>query len=69
MPQETTSPSKNPRGLKALPSNNVENSFSEDTFNVYYGFALRKAEEAGTISTTILQTTPSSCILTTAITI
>ncbi|TYH30545.1 hypothetical protein ES288_A01G104000v1 [Gossypium darwinii] len=46
MPQETTSPSRNPRGLKALPSNNVENPLSEDTFNVYYDFAQRKAEEA-----------------------
>ncbi|KAK8623085.1 hypothetical protein V6N13_117978 [Hibiscus sabdariffa] len=53
MPQETnsnpnfTSPSKNLRGLKALASDNVENSpTQEDIFNDY-DLAQRKAEEAG----------------------
>ncbi|KAK8527065.1 hypothetical protein V6N13_084936 [Hibiscus sabdariffa] len=52
MPQETnsnpnfTSPSKNLRGLKALASDNVENSpTQEDIFNDY-DLAQRKAEEA-----------------------
>lgn len=52
MPQETksnpifTSPSKNLRGLKALVSNSVEASHTEDIFNDNE-LAQRKAEEAG----------------------
>lgn len=58
MPQETnsnslfTSPSKNLRGLKALVSNNeAPFAFTEEIINDYE-LAQRKAEEAGTTSTT-----------------
>lgn len=56
MPQESytnpmlTSPCKNLRGLKALIANN-EASYTEEIINDHE-LAHRKAEEAGTISTT-----------------